>query len=345
MGCQAHFAMEMQVVQVIPTDDGGLHIQPSTQYIDGVQYAVSDVLKMPANKITITVKRVGGAFGSKLTRSQWTACAAALAAYKLNRPVKMALSMEENMNVIGKRNPAYCTYKVGTDENGIIKYLDQKIYSDVGAYHNCVPVMQTLDALTNTYVSNTFDLEYNFVITDTPASTWARAPGAVEGIAMLENVLEHIAYKTGKDPLDVRMANINPAHTTLLSMINQFIVWSDYRARRKAVDDFNKVNRWRKKGLAVIPISISLQFLVNHYSQISIYHIDGTIAVSHGGVEIGQGINTKVAQVVAYEFGVPIEQIVIRPTDNMISPNNFGTGGALTTESVCMVNLTIFIFF
>jgi xanthine dehydrogenase/oxidase len=174
---QYHFHMETQCCNVIPNEDG-LEIYPSSQWMDQIQLAVARMLKIQNNKIHVTVRRLGGAFGAKISRNGLVSCAAALAAWKLRQPVKLSLSLPDNMAVIGKRWPLSTDYEVGLDANGVIQYLTCSHYSDLGALFNETGMGELLNLFTSNYTPDTFTVHMNVAITDTHTNTWARAPGA-----------------------------------------------------------------------------------------------------------------------------------------------------------------------
>ncbi|KAJ3639854.1 hypothetical protein Zmor_003189 [Zophobas morio] len=329
---QYHFHMENQCCQAIP-EDKGLLVYASTQWMDLVQCAISRVLGIPESQITVMVRHCGGAFGGKITRASLIACATALAAYKLKKPVKMWLPLTTNMTAIGKRFPLSTDYEVGLDDNGVFQYANVTHYTDVGSQFDedispwFEQIFQTI------YTSDTFTTSYNRVVTDTATNTWTRAPGSVEGLAAIESIMEHCSYASGIDPIQIRTANFSN-QTPILTYMNDMKTWANIDKRKADIATFNKENRWKKKGLAVIPMSFDVLLLGPHLATVSIFHGDGSVQISHGGIEVGQGINTKAAQVCAYKFGIPLEKVTILPSHNFISPNNLATGGTIATDGV-----------
>ncbi|XP_065165292.1 uncharacterized protein [Atheta coriaria] len=334
---QYHYHMETQSVRVEPDEDGKFNIYPSTQWMDLVQSGISYALNIPAHKLNITVRRCGGAYGAKISRSNWTAAAATLVALKLQKPVKFWLPFHVNMNIVGCRNPTANDYEAGFDENGKLTFLNHKIYHDTGLHINDLPNLSMMDLLVSTYNSDSMQVDYNYVRTDMHTAAWTRAPGTTEVLAMLETVMEHISYVLGKDPVDVRIANLNVTqHPLIGTLMTDFLKWSDFRARRAAIETFNTENRWRKRGIALVPLVYQLAFSLNFQCQVSIYQADGTVAISHGGIEIGQGINTKAVQVVAYTLGIDMNLISVNPSNNFTAANCNTTGGSQTSEAICI---------
>lgn len=191
------------------------------------------------------MRRLGGSYGAKLTRNSIVSCAAILAAYKLKKPIKMLMPLQANVKVIGKRFPSSCDYEVGVNDNGVIQYLRNVFYLDYGINGgNDSPMTHVLDLLTANYVSDTYYLSANATRSDTPAGTWCRAPGTTEGMAMMETIMDHIAYTIDKNPLEVRIANIDPnKRQKLLYFINDHRKWADIEKRKEAIGDFNAVSK------------------------------------------------------------------------------------------------------
>lgn len=152
---------------------------------------------------------------------------------------------------------------------------------------------------------------------------------------MTEYIMEQISYELDRDPLEVRMNNINKQDADMLDVIATLVKDGEYDKRKKEVQDFNERNRWKKRGLRVALMSWASAVLGGFQVQLSVYHGDGTVAVRHGGVEVGQGVNTKVIQVVAYTLNIPMRKVKVKPNDLVSNPNCFTTGGSRTTEAVC----------
>lgn len=160
-----------------------------------------------------------------------------------------------------------------------------------------------------------------------------------EGIAMTENIMEHIATEIGLDPLEVRLNNINEDKNPLINLIDDFKKSTDYEKRSNEILEFNKSNRWRKRGIHLTPMQYSLDYFGNFASLVSVYHGDGTISVSHAGIEMGQGINTKVAQVCAHTLGVSLDMISVKPSNNLTAPNAVVSGGSIASETCCYATI------
>nr|XP_022914971.1 xanthine dehydrogenase/oxidase-like [Onthophagus taurus] len=332
---QYHFHMETHSCNVIPVEDG-LDVFPTTQWIDIVQHAISDSCKIPANKINVHVRRCGGGYGGKITRNAMFSCYAALGAHLEKRPTKIWIPFETNMTAVGKRIPCYATYEVGVNDKGVIQYLDIVVYADYSTCGNEPIINVLIPMVLNGYKTDPIDITSYHTLTDTAGNISCRAPGTTEGLGLIETVMEHISYELKLDPIDVRLANWDDkTHPKVLEFIKQFLIDADIKERMKNIEEFNKNNRWRKKGLSTVTMAYHYELFGDWNVMISVYHVDGTVAVSHAGIEIGQGINTKVAQVCAYCLGVPLDAIQVKPSNNMTSPNCIATGGSATSESVC----------
>ncbi|KAF2897493.1 hypothetical protein ILUMI_08680, partial [Ignelater luminosus] len=336
---QYHYHMETQICAVVPKEDS-LDIYPGTQWMDLIQVAVASVLNISENYINIIVKRVGGAYGAKITRCAQTACAAALAAHKLQKPVKMHMSFSMNMDVVGKRYPSAADYEVGLNDKGEIQYLNHSYYLDYAAGGNEPMADRAIAIFVSSYLHDTWNVIGYSTQTDNHAGTMARAPGNTTVMAMIETIMEHVAMELNISPLDIRLANMDQdRNKATLQFINEGRQWCDYDNRLKRVEEFNKNNRWKKKGLSLVPMTYLIVYVGNLNSKVVIYAGDGTVAVSHGGIEIGQGINTKVAQVCAYALGISLDMVSVKASSNFVSPNNFVTGVSITSEAVCYATL------
>lgn len=219
IGTQFHFSLEPQTCVCVPVEDG-MDVYSATQWMDATQIAIAEALNVPNNQINMNVRRLGGGFGGKISRPAWIACAAAVAAHRLNRPVRLILSIESNMSSVGKRYACMSDYEVDVDGNGRIQKLTNEYVEDYGSSYN-EPAYLTTGFFSNCYESDSFRVIAKKAKTDTPSNTWCRAPGTLEGIAMIENIMEHIARKVNKDPLEVRLCNI-PDGSEMKKLLPEF---------------------------------------------------------------------------------------------------------------------------
>uniref|UniRef100_A0A1L8DXU8 Indole-3-acetaldehyde oxidase n=2 Tax=Nyssomyia neivai TaxID=330878 RepID=A0A1L8DXU8_9DIPT len=332
IGSQFHFSMETQTTVAVPNEDC-LDIYCSTQWMDLVQMAIAEMLNIPESSINLQVRRLGGGYGSKISRANQVACAAALACHLLNRPVRFVLSIESNMRAVGKRYACANDYEVDVNEHGKVQKLSNEFWHDYGCSLNEEVGGQAAEFFKNAYVSEHWDVKYHAVQTEAPSHTWCRSPGTTEGIAMIENIMEHIAKDLALDPVEVRLANM-PDDSPLKGIVKDFVKSVDYYERKKEIETFNSANRWKKRGIAIVPMKYILHYFGAYPAYVAIYHGDGTVAISHGGIEMGQGLNTKVAQIAAHILGIPLESVKVKASNNLIGANALVTGGSQTSEAV-----------
>ncbi|CAH2090110.1 unnamed protein product [Euphydryas editha] len=335
---QYHFTMETQSCRVEHTPRG-LHVQSATQWMDFIQVAVSKSMDLPLNSVEVSVSRLGGAYGGKGSRAALAACACALAARRLGRGAALVLPLTDNMTAVGKRQAARFDYELSVNDDGVIQQADIAFYSDCGITYNESPVKTIALVMANLYETSRWSIKGYSVLTDKASNTWCRAPGTTEATAFVEHLMERTSQITKKDPIDVRKVNIASKHSALIDMIDTFKMDSNFDDRRIEIEKYNSENAWKKKGLKMTIMSFPIEYYGNFSVTISVYHADGTILMSHGGIEMGQGINTKVAQVCAYTLNVPLKIVEVRSSDNLISPNNMASSGSITSECVAFATI------
>ncbi|GAB0094282.1 xanthine dehydrogenase [Sergentomyia squamirostris] len=332
IGAQYHFTMETQTTVAVPNEDG-IDVYSSTQWMDLVQQAISEMLKIPESSINVEVRRLGGGYGSKISRATQIACGAALACHLLNRPVRFVLSIEANMTAIGKRYACVNDYDVEVDERGKVQKLSNEFWHDYGYSLTEEVGGQAASFFGNGYVDDHWDVKYHAVQTEAPKHTWCRAPGTTEGIAMIENIMEHISKELALDPVEVRLANMRE-DSPLRGIMKDFVKSVEYYERKREIDAFNADNRWKKRGIAIVPMKYRLDYYGSYPAFVAIYHGDGTVAISHGGIEMGQGLNTKIAQIAAHILGVPLASVRVKASNTLTAANSLVTGGSQTSEAV-----------
>ncbi|MCA9701219.1 MAG: molybdopterin-dependent oxidoreductase, partial [Myxococcales bacterium] len=320
---QMHFYLETQSAVVTPKDDGGYDVLCSTQNPDTILRAVSGALGLGENQVDVRIRRVGGGYGGKGPRSPWAAANAAVAAAKIGRPVKMAMTREVDSALFGHENPLWGSYRIaiGTgsddpDNRGRIMGLDIDYKMDAGNTADCSPVVMdcTLLRADNGYYVPNYKTSGEVYITNLASNTSFRSLDAVSGIIILEDGLEAAAHAIGMLPEDVREKNLYSLgdftpYGQVLDYCYLRDVWNytkhhvDFEARREAIEVFNRHNRWRKRGISMMPVKYGMgfnaTFLERGDALVDIYDSDGTVIVRHGGCEIGQGLNTQVMQLVA----------------------------------------------
>jgi xanthine dehydrogenase large subunit len=345
-GGQDHFYLEGQVALAVPQEDRDVLVYSSTQHPSEVQHLIADMLGLPSNAVTVEVRRMGGAFGGKETQAALPAAIAALAAASLRRPVKLCLDRDDDMVLTGKRHDFEIDYEVGFDDEGRLEGIEfvqsaRCGYSTDLSLAICDRAMFHAD---NAYFLNNATITSHRYHTHTVSNTAFRGFGGPQGMMGIERVMDAIAHKLGKDPLAVRKANlygkrernVTPYHQTVEDNIAPDIIAAletkaDYRARRAAVAAFNAKNTVLKRGLALTPVKFGISFTTTHLNQAgALVHVyaDGSVHLNHGGTEMGQGLMTKVAQVVAEEFSIDLEAVKITATTTGKVPNTSATAAS-----------------
>ncbi|XP_026741583.1 xanthine dehydrogenase/oxidase-like isoform X2 [Trichoplusia ni] len=331
---QCHFPLESIVCVAKPIEEG-LEIHAATQWLDGVHTMVSRALNLGENKIDVHVRRIGGGYGLKISRSIQSAVACSLVAHKLNRPCRFIMSLSSILKSVGKRFPCHTTFEAAVNSSGQLQYLNAELYEDNGYKTNEMVSTIGMDVYNNCYDKSKINFKYYDSITDMPKNTFCRSPGSMEAITNMECIMEQISYELSMDPVAVRLANLDhEQYGEMAKMVEEVKVQTDYVPRRAAVDSFNAENRWKKRGLRWAfarwaPIG------AQHFDlNLAVYHADGTVAITHAGVEMGQGINTKAIQLTSYLLKIPIEKIQVKANSTVVTPNSFMSGGSLTTSSI-----------
>ncbi|GLS25695.1 xanthine dehydrogenase molybdopterin binding subunit [Marinibactrum halimedae] len=331
MAGQEHFYLEGQISLVIPTEDGGMHVHTSSQHPTEVQKLVSEVLHLPLHQVTAEVRRMGGGFGGKESQAAAVSCAAAVAAHHLQCPVKFRLPRREDMERTGKRHDFAFNYDVGFDAQGCLEGIHIELAGLCGYSPDLSEgiVDRAMFHADNGYFLNQAKVTGHRCKTNTVSNTAFRGFGGPKGMVAIECVMDDIARHLGEDPLTIRKRNLyKPGKDTthygqtieqhiLPDLIEQLEQSSEYWERRQSIQAFNRQNRYVKKGLALTPVKFGISFTAKHLNQAgALVHIytDGSILVNHGGTEMGQGLYTKVAQVVANEFGVDVSRVQVTST-------------------------------
>jgi xanthine dehydrogenase large subunit len=346
VGGQDHFYLEGMIAFALPGEDDEVTIYSSTQHPSEVQHMVAHVLGVPSNAVTIIVRRMGGGFGGKETQPNLFASIAALAAKKWSRAVKLRPDRDDDMVATGKRHDFLNDYDVGFDADGRILAFDGTFAARCGFSADLSgPVTdRALFHADNAYFYPHVRLRSRPMKTNTVSNTAFRGFGGPQGLIIAERIMEEIAYALGKDPLEVRRANfyggdgrnLTPYHQTVQDnvigrIVDELEASSEYAARRKAVLAHNAKGGVIRKGIALTPVKFGISFTATWYNQAgALVHIynDGSIHLNHGGTEMGQGLNTKVAQVVADCFQVDIDKVKITATTTAKVPNTSATAAS-----------------
>ena len=346
IGGQDHFYLEGQISLAVPGEDDDVVIHCSTQHPSEVQLMVATVLGTHQHAVTVNVRRMGGGFGGKETQGNLFAAVAAIAAKKWRRAVKIRPDRDDDMAATGKRHDFVVTYDVGYNDDGMIEAVEATYGARAGFSSDLSgPVTdRALFHCDNAYFYPAVRVNSLPLYTNTVSNTAFRGFGGPQGMVACERWIEDIAYDLGKDPLDIRRANfygttdrnVTPYWQTVEDnivhrVVDELEASSDYQARRAAVIAFNASSRIVKKGIALVPLKFGISFTATWYNQAgALVHVyrDGSIHLSHGGTEMGQGLHLKVAQVVADAFGVGLEAVKINATTTGTVPNTSATAAS-----------------
>ena len=351
-GQQEQFYLEGQITYAVPREDGQLTLYVSTQHPDGNQREAAAALNLSTKDVEVICRRMGGGFGGKEGNASIFSQSAALAAFKLKRPVKLRVNRDDDMMITGKRHDFRLDYEVGFDDAGRILGVDFVLASRCGYSTDFSGPVNDRAVL---HIDNCYHLPNLKIVshrckTNMQSATAFRGFGGPQGMFGIETVIEQIANRLGKDPLDVRLANLyrDPATSgdpgSMTTQYGQVIEdWigdklmaqleaeSGYRARREAVKAFNAQHTHRKRGLALVPLKFGISFTATMLNQgaalVNIYQ-DGSVSVNHGGTEMGQGLNTKMAQVAADGLGIPVSLVRVTATDTQKVPNASATAAS-----------------
>jgi xanthine dehydrogenase large subunit len=350
IGGQEHFYLEGQIASVIPTEDGGMTVYSSSQHPAEVQKIVAEVLGIPFNRVVVDMKRMGGGFGGKETQAAGWSCLAAVLANKTQKAVKLRLNRSDDMMMTGKRHPFENHYQVGFNDKGIIEGIDLTVNGNCGYSPDLSDAIvdRAMFHADNGYYLDQVSITGNRCKTNTASNTAFRGFGGPQGMMIIECVMDDIAYSLGLDPLAVRKANlygtddrnITPyhqevEHNNLSEMISKLEESARYTERLQEIDDFNASNKFIKKGISLTPVKFGISFTAQHLNQagalINIY-TDGSVDVTHGGTEMGQGLHTKIAQIVAQVFGIDVDHVKVSATRTDKVPNASPTAASSGTD-------------
>ncbi len=350
IGGQEHFYLESQVALAIPGEDDEVLLQCSTQHPTEIQVMVAAVLGIPHAAVTVNMRRMGGGFGGKETQGNLFAAVAAMAARKYRRAVKIRPDRDDDFSITGKRHDFVVDYDVGYNGDGKIQAVTA-IYAARGGWTADLSGPVTDRALfhaDNAYWYPAVRVNSLPLFTHTVSNTAFSGFGGPQGIIAAERWIEDIAYALGKDPLEIRKANfygittnnVTPYHQTVEDNIIHRIVdeleqSSDYQQRRAAVIAFNAASPILKKGIALTTVKFGISFTATWHNQAgALVHVyrDGSIHLSHGGTEMGQGLHVKVAQVLADAFGVPLDRVKITASNTGKVPNTSATAASSGTD-------------
>lgn len=346
VGGQEQFYLEGQVAYAMPGENSGMRVLCSTQHPSEMQHVVAHMLGWMQHQVQVECRRMGGGFGGKESQSAQFACCAALAAHKLQRPVKLRVDRDDDFHITGRRHGFEYDYDVAFDDDGRILAYEVTLIANAGhsADLSGAVLTRAICHVDNAYWLPNVAIHGFAARTNTQSNTAFRGFGGPQGALVTEFVLDSIARKLQRDPLEVRRANFygigQNNHTpygqgvtdnVIAPLVDQLVASSDYSARRAAVAEFNVHSPVLKKGLALTPLKFGISFNVPHLNQAgALVHIytDGSVLVNHGGTEMGQGLNTKVAQVVAQELGLAFDAVRCSATDTHKVANTSATAAS-----------------
>jgi len=356
VGGQEHFYLEGQIALVIPGEGADLHVWTSTQHPTETQEILARVLGCANAAVTVEVRRMGGGFGGKETQSVQWAAMAALAAKATRRPAKIRLDRDDDMVMTGKRHDFEIDWELGFDSDGKLAGAAFEFASRCGFSADLSHAIndRAMFHADNAYALQAAEIVSHRARTHTVSNTAFRGFGGPQGMMAIERALDAVALSLGKDPLDVRLANLygvagdlTPYGQTVTDSVAREIMTeleagSDYRARRAAVTKWNTENDHLKRGIALTPVKFGISFTTTYLNQAgALVHVytDGSIHLNHGGTEMGQGLNIKVAQVAADAFQVPLSSVRITSTRTDKVPNTSATAASSGSDLNGMATL------
>ena len=349
VGGQEHFYLETQAAFAEPGDDGDVTVWSSTQHPSEVQAVVSHVLHVQRNRVVVVSPRMGGGFGGKETQGNGPAAIVALAASKLQRPVRLQWDRDVDMTVTGKRHPFLAMGEVGFDDDGRIRALKATLYADAGY---ALDLSESIHDRALFHADNAYDIPHvqlsgRVCKTNTTSHTAFRGFGGPQGMLVVEDVLSRVAQHLGLSADAVRARNFYAppeakAHgvTPYGQVVDDFRIaamWpallrdAEVAARREEIALWNARSPHVKRGLAVTPVKFGISFTASFLNQAgALVHLyrDGSVQVNHGGTEMGQGLYTKILGIACRELGVPASSIRVTQTRTDKVPNTSATAAS-----------------
>eukprot|EP00899_Mesostigma_viride_P019651 jgi/Mesvir1/27688/Mv07407-RA.1 len=350
MGAQEHFYLEPNVAVAVPRDGGReMFVLSSTQAVNKTQAYVSKVLGLPMHKVVAVTKRIGGGFGGKETRTMWVASLAALGAHATNQPVRLCLDRDADMSTTGQRHPFLAKYKVAADPTGLILAADVSLFSNGGCSMDLSwPVLdRAIFHSDNAYRLPNLRVRGRICKTNLPTNTAFRGFGAPQGMFVVESWMDHVAATLGMPAEAVKARNLYRENGDVTHFGQQLTqctlgrIWrqlheeGEVERLRQEAAAFNAAHRWKKRGVAVVPTKFGISFTAKFMNQAgALVHVytDGTALVTHGGVEMGQGLHTKMAQVAAQALGIPLRSVYIQETASDKVPNASPTAASASSD-------------
>jgi xanthine dehydrogenase molybdopterin binding subunit/xanthine dehydrogenase small subunit len=347
LGGQEHFYLEAHAAWAERGDDGDVTVVSSTQHPSEIQTVVAHVLGLPRNKVVVQSPRMGGGFGGKETQGNGWAALVALAAWKTGRPVRVQLDRDVDMKLTGKRHPFRADWEVGFDDDGRIRGVYCEIVADGGWALDLSESIcdRALFHFDNAYYLPNVHVWGRVAKTNMVSHTAFRGFGGPQGMVFIEDVMDRVARTLGLPPEVVRERNFyrgsgetatthygqDVGDARVGRMWTRLLASSEFAKRRAEVDAFNRSNVHRKRGLAITPVKFGISFTATFLNQagalVNLYR-DGTVQVSHGGTEMGQGLYTKIRGIAMRELGLPASAVRVMKTSTDKVPNTSATAAS-----------------
>jgi xanthine dehydrogenase large subunit len=346
---QEHFYLEGQISLASPTEDGGVHVISSSQHPSEVQKLVASVLGLNIHKVQAEVRRMGGGFGGKESQAAALSCMAAIFAARTGRSVKYRMPRQDDMIQTGKRHDFWNRFRAGFDKRGVLTGVQMELAGLCGCTADLSEgiVDRAMFHADNAYYYPTSRITGYRCKTNTVSNTAFRGFGGPKGMMAAEAMMDDIARVVGRDPVDVRIDNLyapgknetpygqKVEQHQLRDIMETLAKDADYRERREAITVFNREHPNLRKGLALTPVKFGISFTAQHLNQAgALMHIytDGSIQINHGGTEMGQGLYTKIAQIVATTLGVAFDRVLVTSTRTDKVPNTSPTAASSGTD-------------
>mmetsp|Transcript_34636 Transcript_34636/g.58034 ORF Transcript_34636/g.58034 Transcript_34636/m.58034 type:complete len:1370 (-) Transcript_34636:596-4705(-) len=348
MGGQEHFYLETHTMMCVPGENNEFTVYASSQNPTKTQFVIGEVLGVEDNRVVCKVKRLGGGFGGKETRGIPMAAACAVAAKKLNRPVRIMLDRDVDMAMKGSRHPFYGQYKAGFSRDGLVQALDLTLYNNGGhSLDLSLSIMdRALQSSDNGYYIPNVRVVGHVCKTNLPSNTAFRGFGGPQGLFIAETWMDHAARELGMPPAELREKNLyregeithygmelDGCH--LRDMWSQVIESSDFYSRRQAIEEYNKTSAFKKRGISINPVNygVSPGFVaINQAGAHVLVYQNGSVLLSHSGTEMGQGLHVKCAQIAADAFGIPLAKVYVSETSTDKVPNTSPTAGSIGSD-------------
>jgi xanthine dehydrogenase molybdopterin binding subunit len=350
IGGQEHWYLETQVCLCVPGEGMEMKAYASTQNPAETQAIIAEVLGVSKHQIEVETRRLGGAFGGKETQGNHVAAWAAVLANHTKRPVKVRLQRDEDQKITGKRHPFLIKYTAGYNDEGLIEAVDLELFANAGyATDLTMAVLErAMMHAENAYFIPNMRIIGKPVKTNLPSNTAFRGFGGPQGMIGIETIIDIVARKLQKDSAEIRFKNLYGIHdknitpygqkvenNRLFMLYEQLVKSSEYQMRRKDVERYNAQNEFSKRGLAMTPVKFGISFttaFLNQAGALVNLYTDGSVLLNHGGVEMGQGLHTKMQQIAALEFGIDIDLVKVNATNTSKVPNTSPTAASSGTD-------------